>query len=188
MAVPDQLPYTDDPEANRLIAHDPMALLIGFLLDQQVPVMKAFSGPLELRRRIGTLDARHIASMDPIALDTAFRERPALHRFPGNMARRTAELAAAIVQDYDGDAGAIWSDVTDAAELERRLLALPGIGAMKAGTIIAILARHYDIRPQGWQQHVPDHPTLADVDSAESLADYRAGKAARKAEERAKGG
>jgi uncharacterized HhH-GPD family protein len=185
--TPDQLVYTDDIDANRLIARDPMALLIGFVLDQQVPVMKAFSGPLELKRRIGSLEPRHIAEMDPARLDAAFRERPALHRFPGNMAKRTRELAAAIVADYDGDAGAIWDGVTDAAELERRLLELPGIGAMKAGTIIAILAKRYDLRPRGWEQRIPSYPTLADVDSADSLADYRAGKAARKAEERAKG-
>jgi uncharacterized HhH-GPD family protein len=186
--TPDQLVYTDDEAANRLIAHDPMALLIGFVLDQQVPVMKAFSGPLELQRRIGSIDARRIAELDPGALDAAFRTPPALHRFPGNMAKRTAELAAAIVADYDGDAGAIWANVSDAAELERRLLELPGIGAMKAGTIIAILARRYDLRPSGWEQRIPDYPTLADVDSAESLAAYRAGKAARKAEARAKAG
>jgi uncharacterized HhH-GPD family protein len=186
-AAPDQLPFTDDPEANRLIATDAMALLIGFLLDQQVTVMKAFSGPLELKRRIGTLDARQIASMDPAALDTAFRTPPALHRFPGNMAKRTAELASAIVRDYGGHADAVWNDVPDANQLKRRLLGLPGIGEMKAVTIQAILARRYGIRPSGWEQHLPDHPTLADVDSAESLADYRAGKAARKAGERAKG-
>src|SRR3954469_15725458 len=185
---PDQLVYTDDDEANRLIARDPMALLIGFVLDQQVPVMKAFSGPLELQRRIGSIDARHIAELDAAALDAAFRTPPALHRFPGNMAKRTAELAAAIVAGYGGDAGAIVSDVSDAKELERRLLELPGIGAMKAGTIIAILAKRYDFRPTGWEQHIPDYPTLADVDSAESLSEYRAGKAARKAEARAKAG
>jgi uncharacterized HhH-GPD family protein len=180
LTTPDQLVYTDDEEANRLIAHDPMALLIGFVLDQQVPVMKAFGGPLELKRQIALWPAA--------ALDTAFRTPPALHRFPGNMAKRTAELAAAIVASYDGDAGAIWSNVSDAAELERRLLELPGIGAMKAGTIIAILAKRYDFRPVGWEQRIPDYPTLADVDSAESLAEYRAGKAARKAEARAKAG
>jgi uncharacterized HhH-GPD family protein len=185
---PDQLVYTDDEEANRLIAHDPMALLIGFVLDQQVPVMKAFSGPLELKRRIGSIDARHITEMDAGDLDAAFRTPPALHRFPGNMAKQTAELAAAIVKTYDGDAGAIWSGVSDAAELERRLLELPGIGAMKAGTIIAILAKRYDFHPSGWEQRIPDYPTLADVDSADSLAEYRAGKAARKAEARAKAG
>src|SRR3954451_6590614 len=188
LTPPDQLVYTDDDEANRLIARDPMALLIGFVLDQQVPVMKAFSGPLELQRRIGSIDARHIAEMDASALEAAFRMPPALHRFPGNMAKRTAELAAAIVTTYGGDAGQIWSDVPDAAELERRLLQLPGIGAMKAGTLIAILAKRYDFRPSGWEERIPDYPTLADVDSAESLAEYRAGKAARKAEARAKAG
>src|SRR3954463_16003911 len=114
LTPPDQLVYTDDEEANRLIAHDPMALLIGFVLDQQVPVVKTFSGPLELQRRIGSIDARHIAGLDAARLDAAFRTPPALHRFPGNMAKRTRELCAAIASDYDGDASRIWGGATDA--------------------------------------------------------------------------
>src|SRR3954467_15293664 len=102
-ARPAELPFTGDPEADALLAADPMALLIGFLLDQQVTVQKAFSGPLELRRRVGTLDARAIAGMDPDRLDAAFRERPALHRFPGNMARRTRDLPGALAREYGGD-------------------------------------------------------------------------------------
>src|SRR3954452_1835858 len=101
--APDRLPWTGDDEADRLLVADPLALLIGFVLDQQVPLQKAFSGPLELRRRIGVLDARQIAAMDPDKLDAAFRERPALHRFPGNMAKRTRELMAYLVERYDGD-------------------------------------------------------------------------------------
>lgn len=185
---PDRLYFTEDDEANALLAGDPMALLIGFLLDQQVSVLKAFGGPLELKRRIGTLDARHIAAMEPAALDAAFRERPALHRFPGNMATRTHELAAAIVERHDGDPTRIWSEAADGADLERRLLALPGIGAMKAGTLVGILGRRFGVQPPGWDQAAPSHPTLADVDSIEALARYRESKAAYKAQLRAEAG
>ncbi len=184
---PDHLPFTGDPDADALIAADPLALLIGFALDQQVTVQKAFSGPLELKRRIGALDARTIATMDDERLDAAFRTPPALHRFPGNMAKRTRELCAAIAADYDGDASRIWGGAADAKDLYKRLIALPGIGEMKAGTIVALLAKRYGIKPAGWETVIPDHPTLGDVDSAEALAEYQAGKRARKAEARAQG-
>ena len=178
---PDRLPFTGDPDADALIAQDPLALLIGFALDQQVTVQKAFSGPLELQRRIGSLDPRTIAAMDPEALDLAFRTPPALHRFPGNMAKRVRDLCEAIANDYDGDASRIWRDAADAKDLHRRLIALPGIGEMKAGTIVALLAKRYGITPTGWAEVIPDHPTLGDVDSPEALAEYQAGKRARKA-------
>jgi len=129
---PDVLPYAGDPEADALLASDPVALLIGFALDQQVSVQKAFAGPLELHRRVGTLDAAAIAAMDPGDLETAFRERPALHRFPGNMAKRTQALCATIADTYAGDAARIWTDAANGPDLEKRLLALPGIGEMKA--------------------------------------------------------
>jgi uncharacterized HhH-GPD family protein len=183
----DRLPFTGDDEADRLIARDPLALLIGFVLDQQVPLQKAFSGPLELRRRIGTLDAAAIASMDPEKLDAAFRERPALHRFPGNMARRTQELCAAIVAEYDGDARRVWSEARTGKDLYDRLLALPGIGEMKAGTLVAILGKRLGVAPPGWEPYAPSHMTLGDVDSPEALARYQAGKRAYKAEMRALG-
>src|SRR4051794_32587096 len=114
---PDHLPFTGDPDADALIATDPLALLIGFALDQQVTVQKAFSGPLELQRRIGSLDAKSIATMDDERLDAAFRTPPALHRFPGNMAKRTRDLCAAIASGYDGDAARIWRDASDARDL-----------------------------------------------------------------------
>lgn len=186
--TPDRLPYTGDDEADRLLADDPLALLIGFVLDQQVPLQKAFAGPLELRRRLGALDVRRIAGMEPRELEAIFAARPALHRFPGNMARRTHELCAVIVRDYDGHAGRIWADVSDAGELKQRLLELPGIGAMKADTLIAVLARRFDVRPRGWQDQLPQHPTLADVDSPEALAEYQAYKRTRRAEQRANAG
>ncbi len=183
----DRLPFSGDPEADRLLVADPVALLIGFVLDQQVPLQKAFSGPLELSRRIGTLDPGTIATMDPATLEAAFKERPALHRFPGNMARRVQELCAALVADYGGDPTRIWRDAPDAADLERRLLALPGIGEMKAKTLLAILARRFDVRPPGIEERLPAHPTLGDVDSDEARERYQAGKRARKAELRAEG-
>ena len=182
------LPYTGDPEADALISTEPMALLIGFVLDQQVSLQKAFAGPLELRNRIGTIDAAEIAGMDPAALDEAFRTRPALHRFPGNMAKRTQELCTAIAQDYDGDASRVWTEAADGADLERRLLALPGIGDMKAKSLIAILVKRFGVEPAGFEAVLPDYPTLGDVDSAEALADYQEMKRAYKAKLKAEGG
>jgi uncharacterized HhH-GPD family protein len=185
---PDHLPFTGNADADALIATDPLALLIGFALDQQVTVQKAFSGPHELRQRIGSLDAATIATMDPEALDRAFRTPPALHRFPGNMAGRVRDLCAAIAGGYGGDASRIWSEAADAKDLHRRLIALPGIGEMKAGTIVALLGKRYGIKPAGWDEVAPKHPTLGDVDSPEALAEYQAGKRARKAELRAQQG
>jgi uncharacterized HhH-GPD family protein len=186
--APASLPYTGNDEADRLLAQDPLALLIGFVLDQQVPLQKAFSGPYELRRRIGTLDPAEIAAMDTSRLEEAFKERPALHRFPGNMARRTQALCEAIVRDYGGDAESVWRDVETGKELERRLLGLPGIGEMKARTIVGILAKQFGVRPTGWEEVAPKHRSLGDVDSAAALADYQAGKRAYKAQLRAAAG
>jgi uncharacterized HhH-GPD family protein len=183
----EKLPFTGDDEADRLLVAEPLALLIGFELDQQVTLQKAFSGPLELQRRIGTLDAATIATMDPDRLDEVFRERPALHRFPGNMARRTQELCAFIVERYGGDAARIWTEAKDGADLNARLLELPGFGPMKAGTVTAILGKQLGVAPAGWEQYAPHHMTLGDVDSAETLATYQAGKRAKKAELRAQG-
>jgi uncharacterized HhH-GPD family protein len=183
----DQLPFTGDAEADRLIAADPLALLIGFTLDQQVTVQKAFSGPLELQRRLGHLEAKRIAEADADALTDVFRERPALHRFPGAMATRVRELCAAIAERYDGDAARVWTEAADGPDLERRLLELPGIGEMKAKSLIAVLGKQLGVRPTGWEQVAPTWPTLGDVDSAEALASYQAGKRAHKAELRAAG-
>jgi uncharacterized HhH-GPD family protein len=180
--APTSLPFTGDPEADALLAREPMALLIGFLLDQQVTVQKAFSGPLELERRIGTLDPKAIAAMDPESLTAAFRERPALHRFPSTMAERTRAFCAFVAERYDGDVAAVWRDAPDGAALEARLLELPGIGDMKAKALIAILGKRFGVRPPGWEDVAPTWPTLGDVDSAEALAAYQAGKRAHKAE------
>ena len=181
MASADALPFTDDAEANKLLVDDPFALLIGFTLDQQVPLQKAFSGPLELRRRIGAYDARRIASMDPDELDAVFRRPPALHRFPSNMAKRTQAVAQYLVDRYDGDASRIWRDATDGADLHARLLDVPGVGPMKAGTLVAILGKRLGVTPAGWEAQVPDHMTLGDVDGPERLREYQSWKKAMKA-------
>ncbi len=183
--IPDSLPFTGDPEADRLLAHEPLALLIGFALDQQVTVQKAFSGPLEIQRRTGSLDAATIAAMDPEVLAEVFRRPPAIHRFPGSMAAKTQALCAEIAATYGDDASRIWTEARDGRDLEQRLLALPGIGPMKAKSILAVLGKRFGIRPPGWDEVAPTHPTLGDVDSAEALARYQAGKRARKAALRA---
>jgi uncharacterized HhH-GPD family protein len=178
---PRALHFTGDEEADRLLAEEPLALLIGFVLDQQVSVQKAFSSPLELRRRIGFLDAEAIAGMDPRELEEAFRRKPALHRFPGTMATRTQDLCAAVASEHGGDATRVWTQATTGEELERRLLDLPGIGPMKAKTLIAILGKRFGVRPPGWEEVAPTHPTLGDVDSPEALEAYQAKKRAYKA-------
>ncbi|MEP7360657.1 MAG: HhH-GPD-type base excision DNA repair protein [Chloroflexota bacterium] len=175
------LPFTGNDEADRLLEDEPLALLIGFELDQQVTLQKAFSGPHELRQRIGELSAAKIAAMNPERLDEVFRTRPALHRFPGNMAKRVQDLCQVIVRDYGGDAGRVWREAKTGKDLEARLLALPGIGEMKAKTLIAILGKRLGVKPPGWEDVAPKHPSLGDVDDAESLAEYQAGKRAKKA-------
>ena len=185
MTKPTSLPFTGDDEADRLLADEPLALLIGFALDQQVTVQKAFSGPAELKRRLGYLDAARIAGMDPGDLDTVFRERPALHRFPASMATKVQALCAAIARDYGDDAERVWTEATDGRDLEKRLLGLPGIGEMKAKSLIAVLGRRFGVRPPGYDDVAPTWPTLGDVDSAEALAAYQAGKRAHKAAMRA---
>lgn len=175
--MPDHLHFTDSDEANALIATDPMALLIGFALDQQVSVQKAFSGPLVIRDRLGTLDAAALAAAD---LEPVFRERPAIHRFPAAMARRVHDLAVYIRDQYDGDAARVWTDAGDSAELRANLSALPGFGEMKIKALGAVLAKRFDVAAA--QDLVPGHPTLGDVDSAQALADYQAAKRVHKAE------
>ncbi len=184
-ATIDKLPFTGDDDADRLLVSEPLALLIGFALDQQVTVQKAFSGPAELKRRLGHLDAARIATTDAATLDAVFRERPALHRFPGSMAGKVQQLAAAIATDYGNDAGRIWTEARDGKDLERRLLGLPGIGEMKARSLIAILGKRLGVALPGMAEVMPKHPTLGDVDTAEALASYQAGKRAHKAAMRA---
>jgi len=175
--MPDRLHFTDSDEANALIATDPMALLIGFVLDQQIPVQKAFMGPLVIRERLGTLDAGALAATD---LEPIFRERPAIHRFPASMAGRVHDLAAYIRDHYDGDAGRVWGDAADSTALRANLAALPGFGEMKIKALGAVLANRFHV--EAAQDLVPPHPTLGDVDSKQALLDYQAAKRLHKAE------
>jgi uncharacterized HhH-GPD family protein len=184
MAAPDVLHFTGDPEADALIARDPLALLIGFALDQQITVQTAFAGPLKLRQRLGTLDAAEIASTDPAQLEEMFRRKPAIHRFPGSMAKRVQELSAFVAEEYGGDASRLWSEASDAKDLERRIRALPGFGDMKVLALSAVLAKRFGVEVA--RPLAPSFPTLGDVDSPEALEAYQTAKRAHKAELRAR--
>jgi uncharacterized HhH-GPD family protein len=175
--VPDRLYFTESDEANALIASDPMALLVGFELDQRVTVMKAFQGPLALKERLGAIDAATLASAD---LEPVFFEKPVIHRYPRSMAKRVHELAVHVRDRYDGDAARVWRDAADPAELRANLAALPGFGEMKVKSLGAVLAKHFGVAAA--QPLVPWHPTLGDVDSAQALTDYQAAKKLHKAE------
>jgi uncharacterized HhH-GPD family protein len=181
--VPDRLYFTDDDEACRLLAADPFALLVGFALDQQITVQQAFLGPLRLKQRLGTLDPAAVAQADPSKLAEMFKERPAIHRFPGSMAARVQDLAAAIVDEYGGRAERVWTDAADADDLRKRLGSLPGFGDMKVRTIGGVLAKRFGV--EAAKGIAPDHMTLGDVDSHESLAEYQSAKRAHKAAMRA---
>jgi uncharacterized HhH-GPD family protein len=175
--VPDALWLTDDEEACRLLAQDPFALLVGFALDQQVTVQQAFLGPLRLKERLGTLQPTAVAKAD---LEPLFRQKPAIHRFPGSMAERVRELAATVADEYGGDASRVWTDAADGPDLRRRISALPGFGEMKIKSLGSVLAKRFGVAAA--QELVPAHPTLGDVDSLQALADYQAAKKAHKAE------
>jgi uncharacterized HhH-GPD family protein len=176
VAAPQRLYFTESDEANELIAANPMALLVGFALDQQVSVQKAFSGPLALRERLGSLDARTLAEAE---LEPVFRAKPAVHRFPGAMAKRVHDLAVHVLERYAGDAAGVWSTAADAGELRENLAALPGFGEMKVKALGAVLAKRFDVALA--QDLVPAHPTLGDVDSAQALTDYQEAKRIHKA-------
>ena len=182
--APERLYFTDDDEANRLIAEDPFALLVGFALDQQVTVPTAFAGPLKIKQRLGTLDPKTIAETDPARVEAAFREKPAVHRFPGAMAARVHELAATVADEYGGDAGRLWREARDGDELRRRIAALPGFGEMKIKSLGAVLAKRYGVAAA--QPLVPKHATLGDVDSPQALTEYQSWKRAYKSSMRAK--
>jgi|SRR6186997_2717400 len=179
-STPTQLHYTDSDEANELLATDPLALLIGFALDQQVPVQTAFLGPLKIKQRLGTLE---VARLDPAQVEAAFREKPAVHRFPGSMATRVQDLCAHVDEEYDGDASRLWHEAADSADLRKRIAALPGFGEMKIKALSAVLWKRFGV-PQA-EELTPPHPTLGDVDSRESLDAYQEKKRAYKAKMRA---
>jgi uncharacterized HhH-GPD family protein len=175
--VPDRLFFTDSDEANALIASDPMALLVGFALDQQVSVQKAFSGPLTIGERLGSLTAETLASAD---LESVFREKPAVHRYPGAMAKRVHDLAVHVRDEYGGEAARVWTNASNAQELRSNIAALPGFGEMKIKSLGAVLANRFGVKAA--KELVPSHPTLGDVDSAQALLDYQAAKKEHKAE------
>ena len=175
--MPGRLYYTDSDEANELIARDPMALLVGLALDQQVTVQQAFLGPLRLRERIGGIDADTLATAD---LEPAFREKPAIHRYPAKMAERVHDLAVHVRDRYDGHAERVWSEAPDAAALRENIAALPGFGEMKVKSLAAMLAKRFGVEVA--EGLVPPHPTLGDVDSPRALLDYQAAKREHKRE------
>jgi uncharacterized HhH-GPD family protein len=183
VSAPERLYFTESDEANALIAREPLALLIGFVLDQQVSVQTAFIGPLKIKERLGTLEAGAIASTDPDRLEAVFRERPAVHRFPGSMAKRVRDLSAHIEAEYDGDAARLWQEAGEATELRRRIETLPGFGEMKVKALSAVLAKRFGVETA--QQLAPSYPTLGDVDSREALENYQALKREWKAKMRA---
>jgi uncharacterized HhH-GPD family protein len=169
--VPDALWFTADPAAAKLLADDPFALLVGFAIDQQVPVPKAFAGPYVLKQRVGTLDPATLAGMDLVG---AFSDKPAIHRFPGAMAERVRELAAVVAEEYGGDASRIWRDASDGADLRRRIGSLPGFGDMKIKSLGAVLAKQYGVKAA--EDLAPDHPTLGDVTTLDELERYQSWK------------
>jgi uncharacterized HhH-GPD family protein len=186
------LPVTGDAEADRLLVDNPLALLIGMLLDQQVPMGWAFRGPFTLRERLGgSLDAETIAAMGPDKIEAIFRDKPAMHRYPGSMGQRTHALCAYVVDHYDGDAAAIWRDAPSGEEVYRRLRELPGYGEEKSKIFLAILGKRLGLGPPGWEEAAApfsdDTPrSVADVESSESLERVREFKKARKAAKQGK--
>ena len=181
MTQPAELYLTNDPEANALIADDPLALLVGLVLHQQIPTEKAFHSPLVLRDRLGRdLDAAEIAAMDPEALEAVFKEKPALHRFPGSMAKRVQAVCEHIASEYAGSVPALWDGVATADELTERMLAVPGFGEYKARIYIGVLAERFDVKPKGYETYLPTWPSIVDVNSPDDLADLKARKKASK--------
>lgn len=181
------LATTDD--ANRLLEHDPLALLVGMLLDQQIPMDKAFTSPHVLATRLGVarLDAVQLAAHDPEQFEAIFRQVPALHRFPAAMARRVQELARVIVDRYDGDAASVWTTAQSGPQLVERIAGLPGFGTQKARIFTALLGKQFAVRPKGWRQaagaygEAGSHRSIADVTDAAALAKVRAFKKEQKA-------
>jgi uncharacterized HhH-GPD family protein len=186
------LPVTGDPDADALLASEPLALLIGMLLDQQVPMEWAFKGPWTLRQRLGgSLDAATIAAMDPAALEERFTQKPALHRYPAAMAKRTQALCQFIVDRYGGDAGAVWRGVRTGDELFGRLRELPGYGDEKAKIFMAILAKRFGKKPKGWEEAAAPFSdgtprSVADIDGPQALQRVREYKQTMKAQGKGK--
>ena len=179
MPMPEELFLTNDAEANAFIAAEPLALLIGLVLHQQIPTEKAFHSPLVLRQRLDQdLDAADIAGMDPEDLEALFKEKPALHRFPGSMAKRVQAVCAYISETYDGSVEGLWDGVASADRLLERMLEIPGFGEYKARIYLGVLAKRFGVRPRGYTKHLPSWPSIVDVSSPEDLGELKARKKA----------
>ena len=179
------LAVTGDPVADELVNTNPLALLLAMLLDQQIPMEWAFRGPATLQKRLGELDPASIAAMDPEMLTAVCCEKPAIHRFPTSMSKRIQALCQKIVEDYDGDASTIWSEDHTANEIIERLHSLPGYGSEKSMILLAILAKRFDLCPEGWAKHAGPFAdntprSVADIDGPEALANVRAWKKSQK--------
>jgi uncharacterized HhH-GPD family protein len=178
---------TQEPEADQLLSEDPFALLVGMLLDQQIPMEVAFGGPKKIADRIGAFDARAIADYNPDEFAALCSQTPAIHRFPGSMSKRVQALAQVIVDEYGGDPAALWSDGADGPDVLRRLKALPGFGEQKAKIFLALLGKQYGVTPKGWRAAAGDygkagtHMSVADVKDARSLQKVRTYKKEAKA-------
>ncbi|MCA9826144.1 MAG: Fe-S cluster assembly protein HesB [Dehalococcoidia bacterium] len=182
MPRPTSLPWTEDEEANKLLAENDLALLLGMLLDQQFPMERAFYGPYLIKQRMGgKLDAAAIAAASPEEFEALAKGPPAIHRFPGSMGKRTQEVCQALVDNWDGDAGKLWNTAADGKELLKRLKALPGYGDAKARIFVAILGRHMGVRPPGWEEVAADWPNISDVFSWDDVAELRLKKKEMKA-------
>lgn len=185
MDRPGCLPFTEDEEANRLLAEDGLALLLGMLFDQQFPMERAFYGPRLLKERLGgRLDPETVAGTEIGELEEIFKGPPAIHRYPASMARRAQELCQGILDDYQGRADSLWETAPDGGELLRRLEALPGYGKQKSRIFVGLLGKRLGIRPKGWDEVAADWPSIADVASFADVATLREQKRAMKTAKR----
>lgn len=185
--MPQSLPFTDTDDANRLLAENPLALLIGMMLDQQFPMERAFFSPFVLKERLGgTLDAASMAALDDDRLDEIFVGPPALHRFPSSMGKRARDLSQMVLDEYGGDAARIWREAEDGTALLRRLQALPGFGKAKARIFVGVVGKRLGEGPEGWESAAADWPSIADVDAFEKVYELREQKKAKKAAAKAK--
>lgn len=187
VSPPQSLPWTNDPDADRLLATDSLALLIGMLLDQQFPMERAFYGPYLLLQRLGrSLDAGEIADWDPEEMSAIFRGPPAIHRYPVSMAKRTQAMCRSLVDRYDGRTERLWNEAEDGKELYKRLKSLPGFGEMKSRVFVGVLGKRMGVRPTGWEEEAAQRPSIADVARWEDVAELRAHKREMKAAAKAK--
>jgi uncharacterized HhH-GPD family protein len=186
--MPDALHFTDNQDANRLLATNPTGLIIGMLLDQQFPMERAFGSPHLLAERLdGPLDAATVAGLDDDTLERIFKGPPALHRFPGSMGSRARDLCTVIVEEYGGDTAAIWREASDGADLYKRLRALPGFGEAKARIFIGVIGKRLEEGPPGWDEEAATWPSIADIETFDQIAELREYKRAAKARAKEQG-